>query len=123
MIPMQLFAEVLAIGMAVLIIWLIRKDRLPVSHSLWWLFVSGLIALLGLFPALIDWTAGLVGVSYPPSLLFMLAILALLIKVLLEDLEVSTNRRRLLRLAQKTAILEQEVRELRATVEERDERG
>ena len=70
-----------------------------------------------------DWTAGLVGVSYPPSLLFMLAILALLIKVLLEDLEVSTNRRRLLRLAQKTAILEQEVRELRGAVEEQKRDG
>lgn len=110
---MQVFAEILAVAMVVLILWLIRRDRLPVSHSLWWLAVSGLIALFGLLPGLLDTLARAVGIGYSPSLLFMLAILTLLIKVLLEDLEVSTNRRRLLRLAQKTAILEQEVRELR----------
>ena len=47
----------------------------------------------------------------------MLAILTLLIKVLLEDLELTTNRRRLLRLAQKTAILEEQVRQLRERME------
>lgn len=116
---MALFAEILAIAMVVLILVLIRRDRLPISHSLWWLTVSALIAVFGLFPGLIDKFAGWVGIAYPPSLLFMLAILTLLIKVLLEDLEVSTNRRRLLRLAQKTAMLEEEIRALRRDIEER----
>ena len=113
MIPMQMFAGVLAAAMVVLILWMIRRDRLPVSHSLWWLTVSVMIALFGLMPGLLDSMARMVGISYPPSLLFVLAILTLLIKVLLEDLELTTNRRRLLRLAQKTAILEEEVRALR----------
>lgn len=113
MIPMRIFAATLAVAMVALIVWLIRRDRLPVTQSLWWLSVSALIAVFGLLPDLLDRIARLVGISYSPSLLFTLAILTLLIKVLLEDLEVSTNRRRLLRLAQKTAILEQEVRDLK----------
>lgn len=113
MISMHVFAELLSIAVIVLIVWLIRRDRLPVSHSIWWIAVSVLIAAFGFFPNLLDWLANSVGVTYPPSLLFILAILTLLIKVLIEDLEVSTNRRRLLRLAQKTSILEQEVRRLR----------
>jgi len=112
-ITMQLFAEILALAVIVLIIWLIRRDRLPISHAIWWLSVAVTIAVLGFFPGLIDAVASFVGIRYPPSLLFILAILTLLIKVLLEDLEVSTNRRRLLRLAQKTAILEDELRQLR----------
>lgn len=119
MISLQLFAGGVALAMVSLILWLIRRDRLPVSHSLWWLTVSGLIALFGLMPRLLDALARAVGVAYAPSLLFILAILTLLIKVLLEDLEVTTNRRRLLRLAQRTAILEEEVRKLREQVEER----
>jgi len=117
LIPLQVFAGVLAAAMVVLILWMIRRDRLPVSHSLWWLTVSVMIALLGLMPGLLDGLARMVGIAYPPSLLFVLAILTLLIKVLLEDLELTTNRRRLLRLAQKTAILEEEVRQLRERVE------
>ena len=110
---MQLFAEIVALAVIVLIVWLIRRDRLPISHAIWWLAVAVTVAVFGFFPGLIDALAGIAGISYPPSLLFMLAILTLLIKVLLEDLEVSTNRRRLLRLAQKTAILEEEVRRIR----------
>ena len=117
MIPLQVFAGALAAAMVVLILWMIRRDRLPVSHSLWWLTVSVMIALFGLVPELLDALAGMVGIAYAPSLLFVLAILTLLIKVLLEDLELTTNRRRLLRLAQKTAILEEEVRQLRERVE------
>ena len=115
---MQLFAEILALSVIVLIIWLIRRDRLPISHAIWWLSVAAIIAVLGFFPGLIDTVAGVVGIRYPPSLLFILAILTLLIKVLLEDLEVSTNRRRLLRLAQKTAILEEEIRQLRQRLDD-----
>jgi len=106
------FAGTLALLIAGLIVWLIRRDRLPVRHSLWWLACSVLILVFGLFPGLVDQLAALAGVSYPPSLLFVLAILALLVKLLLEDVEVSTTRRRLLRLAQKSAILEQEIRAL-----------
>ncbi|MBS3746544.1 MAG: DUF2304 domain-containing protein [Wenzhouxiangellaceae bacterium] len=117
---MQLFAEFLALVVIVLIVWLIRRDRLPISHAIWWLAVAAIIALLGFFPNLLDALARAVGISYPPSLLFILAILTLLIKVLLEDLEVSTNRRRLLRLAQKTSILEEEIRQLQRRLDERD---
>lgn len=115
----SLFAEILAVAMVVLILLLIRRDRLPVSHSIWWLTVSALIGVLGLFPQLLDHVAGWVGVAYPPSLLFVLAILTLMIKVLLEDLEVSTNRRRLLRLAQKTAMLEEDLRALKQELDRR----
>src|SRR6056297_2000098 len=118
-IPLQLFAGTLSVAMIVLILWMIRRDRLPVSHAIWWLVVSGLIGLFGLVPGVLDKLARTVGVGYAPSLLFVLAILTLLIKVLMEDLEVSTNRRRLLRLAQKTAMLEEEVRNLRESVEKR----
>lgn len=116
MIPLQVFAGGLGVAMFVLIIWMIRRDRLPVSHSLWWLTVSVLIALFGLMPGLLDTLARMVGIAYAPSLLFVLAILTLLFKVLLEDMELTTNRRRLLRLAQKTAILEAEMRRLKEQV-------
>lgn len=122
MITLQLFAEAVSLAVIVLIVWLIRRDRLPISHAIWWLTVVAIIAVLGFFPNLLDTVARLVGISYSPSLLFTLAILTLLIKVLLEDLEVSTNRRRLLRLAQKTAILEQEVRTMRESIEETREK-
>ncbi len=113
MISLRVFAAVLAIGLVVLVLWLIRRDRLPISHSIWWLSISILIAVFGLLPELLNTLARTVGVDYPPSLLFILGILTLFFKVLIEDLEISTTRRRLLRLAQRTAILEQELNALK----------
>ncbi len=108
-----MFSAALAGAVVVAIFWLLRRDRLPVMHSLWWLVVAGLIAILGFFPGLIDIAAAQVGVDYAPSLLFIVAILVLLIKLLLEDVDVSHDRRRLLRLAQKVALLEEEISRLK----------
>lgn len=118
---LQIFVGFLALAVAVLIVWLIRHERLPVKRSLWWLAVAVVIGIFGFFPQMIDQTAKLVGISYPPALLFTLAILTLLIKLLLEDMEVSTQQRRILRLAQKTAMLEEAIRELREQL--RKQRG
>lgn len=118
MITLQFFAKALSLAVILFIVWLIRRDRLPIRNAIWWLVVAAIIATFGFAPGLIDRLAHLVGIHYAPSLLFILAILTLLIKVLLEDLEVSTNRRRLLRLAQKTAILEEEVRRMRERMDD-----
>ena len=109
---LQFFIGILALAVVILILWLIRHERLPINRSLWWLAVAGVIGLFGLFPQLLDQSARLVGISYPPALLFTVAILTLLIKLLLEDMEVSVQQRRILRLAQKIAVLEDRIREL-----------
>lgn len=110
------FSVSLAAVVVVAIFWLLRRDRLPIMHSLWWLLVAALIALLGIFPRLIDQAAAMVGVAYPPALLFVVAILVLLLKVLLEDVDVSRDRQNLLRLGQKVAILEEELERLKGSV-------
>lgn len=119
----QIFNGLLALAVVVLIFWLIRHERLPVRRSLWWLAIAIAIGAFGLFPQLLDQTASLVGIAYPPALLFTVAILTLLIKLLLEDMEVSAQQRRILRLAQKTAILEDAVRELQEKLKEQRDPG
>ena len=111
------FSAILAGVVVLAIFWLLRRDRLPVMHSVWWLCVAALIGVLGLFPRTIDVAAKWVGVAYSPSLLFITAILVILIKVLLEDVDVSRDRRRLLRLAQKVAMLEERLEKLEPTTQ------
>ncbi|MDA3932755.1 MAG: DUF2304 domain-containing protein [Gammaproteobacteria bacterium] len=107
----------LAVVVAVLMLWLIRRDRLPVSHSLWWLGAAFVILAFGIFPGLIDTIAAFFGVSYAPSIAFIIAILILIIKALLEDLEVSKTRRRQIRMAQKLSILEHRLEQLQQQLE------
>ena len=102
----------LGLALAVLIMVLIRRDRLHVSHCIWWMAVALVVVLLGVFPRLSDYVAAWFNIAYPPSIVFVVAILALLVKALIEDLEISRDRRRLLRLAQKVSIMEARIEEL-----------
>ena len=105
----------LGLFVALMIFLLIRRDRLVVMHSVWWLGIALMIVVLALFPELVDLGAKAVGITYPPSLLFMSAILILVIKLLLSDIDRSHDRRRLLLLAQKVSMLEAKLKEADST--------
>ena len=113
MMSLGFFTVLAALVMVALIFWLLRRDRLPIMHSLWWLGVAALMLVLGFYPGLIDRAAVFVGISYPPSLLFVVGILVLFIKVLLEDVGVSHDRRRMIDLVQKVGMLEEELSRLK----------
>ena len=72
-----------AIGLlvAIVIIVLMRKDRLHASHGLAWVAVAIGFALLGFTPGIIDFVAKALGVAYPPVLALTLAIAILVVKI------------------------------------------
>jgi hypothetical protein len=97
---------VLGLGLAAVIVWLLRRDHLHLSHGLFWLTVAILAATLGLWPSLIDWLASLAGISYPPALLFLTAVIVLLIKTLHTDILNTRIERQVKRLNQRLAMFE-----------------
>lgn len=100
----QLTAAVLGIGLAVVILYLLRRDHLYLRDGLFWIAVAMGSVALGIWPTLIDTIGGVVGVAYPPALLFLVAILVLLVRTLLTDISVTRLRRDLRRLNQKMAM-------------------
>lgn len=108
----SLVTGTIGLGVAVLIIVLIRKDRLHVNHGLGWILVAAIFALVGLYPRIIDITAQTVGVAYPPMLALTVAVAVLVIKILLMDIERSRLEVRNQRLIQRIAMLEAELRSL-----------
>lgn len=103
----------LGIVLAVGILWLVRRDHLHGSYALWWLLIAVGALLIGFFPSLVDWVGVKLGVAYPPMLLAMVAIIAVLLKLLGVDIDVTRRERRVRRLIQKVAILELELHQLR----------
>ena len=112
---MKYYATSVGLGiiLAVGILWLVRRDRMHGSYALWWLLIAAGALLLGFYPRLVDWVGVKLGVAYPPMLLAMVAIIAILLKLLGVDIDVTRRERRLRRLLQKVALLEMELRELR----------
>ena len=89
----------------VLIIVLIRKDRLHAHHGLRWILVALCFVILVLFPGIIDRLAQNIGIGYPPILALTLGISLLVIKILLMDIERSKIEMRNQRLIQRMPAL------------------
>ncbi len=116
----QITTSLIGLLLAASILYLVRRDRLHGPYALWWLTVAAITVLLGVFPKIIDVLAAYTGVSYPPNLLFSLAIGLLLLKMLKADIESSRHERRIRRLGQKMAILAEENLRLQAEIEADD---
>lgn len=114
-----LTSAALGVLLAVGILWLVRGDRLLGSYALWWLSVAIGSLVFGFFPRLIDWLGFKLGVNYPPMLLVLVVIIALLFKLLGIDIDVTRRERRMRRLLQKVAILELEIGTLREQLQAR----
>lgn len=111
MTSFYLTTAVLGLGLAAAIMWLLRRDHLHVSHGLFWLSVAMLAATLGIWPGTIDAIAALTGVSYPPSLLLLIAVIVLLIKALHADILNTRIERQVKRLNQRLSMIDMDLQD------------
>ena len=106
MITYQITSMAIGVGLAAIILFLVRRDHLHGPYAIWWIGAAATVALLGLFPRLFDILALKMGVSYPPVLAIVLGFGLLLLKMLTMDLDRSRQERLIRRLAQRLAMLE-----------------
>lgn len=106
MMTLALTTTILGAGLAAAILYLLRQDRLQLRHGVFWLAMAGSAALLAIWPASIDALARVAGISYPPTLLLLGAVIVLLLKGLLSDIEHTRLQRDVRRLNQRIAMLE-----------------
>jgi len=107
----QILAVVGSGVLLLVVLELVRRRRLQERYSLLWLFSA--IVLLGLstFRDLLEETAELVGISYPPSALFFIAFAFVLVLLLHFSVVVSRLADQSKVLAQRVALLEKRVRD------------
>ena len=110
---LQITTALMGIGLAVLILYLIRRDHLYLMHGLFWVVVAVAAAVLGASPGLIDRLARWTGFSYPPALLLLLACIVLVVKALHADMVNTRIERDVRRLNQRLALLEADLESVR----------
>lgn len=82
----------------------IRKNRLRMENSLFWILFSALLLLLGVFPGIAEGAAGLLGVQSPVNLVYLTIIFLLLVRVFLQDLKTDRLQEKLTDLIQRYGI-------------------
>lgn len=88
-------------------IWIltqIRKSKVKIEDSVFWLLFSLLLVAMSLFPDLVELAADLVGVTSPSNLVFLAIIFILMIKIFRLSLRLSQLESRLQTFAQTYAL-------------------
>jgi len=106
----SIVAAIAAIFLLAVIFELIRSRRLQERYALLWLATGGVILFFALWRGALGQFADLVGIAYPPSALFVLASLFVLVVLLHYSTVISklSDQNRIL--AQRLALLEHELK-------------
>jgi hypothetical protein len=106
MISYRITSAIIGLALFIIIYRLVRRGKLQEKYSVIWFIVGFVIFILGLFPFILDALARLTGITYAPTLLFVIAVGVLLIQNLHLTIAVSKNEIRLKELSQRVAVLQ-----------------
>ena len=109
---LQWFAIVTGILFLLVMIELIRKNRVALKYALLWLFSGLLMILLAIFPRILDRMARLVGIYSPVNALFAVLMCCGLVLMISFSVIMSGNKKAIVRLTQEISLLENRIREL-----------
>jgi hypothetical protein len=112
MIPFRVavVASIAAVVFLIVIFELIRSRRLQERYALLWLITGGVILLLSVWRDALRLVAEQIGIAYPPSALFVVGFLFILVVLLHYSTVISELAERNVRLAQDIALLEERLR-------------
>jgi|Tabmets5t2r1_1033131.scaffolds.fasta_scaffold02414_4 hypothetical protein len=112
MIPFRVavVASIAAIVFLVVIFELIRSRRLQERYALLWLITGGVILILSVWRDALRLVAEQIGIAYPPSALFVVGFLFILVVLLHYSTVISELSERNVRLAQDIALIEERLR-------------
>jgi hypothetical protein len=104
-------AAIAAVGLLIVVFELIRSRRLQERYALLWIATALVTLPLALWRDALDELADLAGVSYPPSLLFMIVSFFIVLLLLHYSTVISQLSEQNVTLAQRLALLEHRLAE------------
>lgn len=102
------------------VVWLVKERRLREKYALLWLCTSAFVIVLTISRRILEVTALAIGIYYPPSLLFLVGVLFLVMVAIGQSVTLSRLSESNHNLAQEMALLRKEVEDLK---EKESERG
>ncbi len=95
----------LSVILLVYILEMVRRRRLREEYSILWLFGSGVILLLSIKQSWLIYLARAVGIAYPPSFLFLIGILFIMLILVHFSMAISKLHQMNKRMAQEIALM------------------
>ncbi len=100
----RLLLVLCSVGAFVFVMKFIRKSRVKIEHTLFWLLVCLLMLLMSVFPQIPFWLAGLLGIESPSNFVFLFLIALLLVSQFFMAMRLSQQEIKLQELVQAVAL-------------------
>ncbi len=120
---LQILAVCLTLPFLFVILRLVRRRKLRAKYSFLWLSVGGALLAFTLVPGLMETLSAKVGILYPPTLLFLGAIMLLLFLSVHFSWELSRLEDRMRTVAEELALARAKVDELEESLAPVELRG
>ena len=95
------------------ILELIRRQKIKEAYALLWLIFGGIFILLSFWKRGLDYFAGIVGIYYPPALLFLILIVAVILILISYSMVISSQNDKIRILTQELALMKREMEKLK----------
>ena len=105
---LNLFVLVVGLTFCGIVFSLLIRKRINEKNTLVWLGSAVLIFILSVNPALLDRAASWLGVEYPPTLLFLLSLIVLMMLNLYQSIQISALHDKMKELSQYIALRDAE---------------
>lgn len=105
----NLYFIILAIIVIIYVFNIVRKKQFSIKESFWWMMASIIMLILAIYPYSIDRIANMLGIAYPPSLLFVLCIIFLLFILFRNSRKIFELQLKVIELGQEVAVLKEKV--------------
>lgn len=108
-LKLQIIVGVLLVISLLVIGNMVRKRKLELKYALVWFLVGGVVLVFDIFPQLLNWLSGLMGVGIPVNTLFFLGFVFSLLIIFSLTVSVSRLSGKVKHMAQEVALLEEKV--------------
>ena len=94
------------------VVEMLRQGRMRERHAIWWLVAGTLALLTGIFPNVLTWAAGVIGVDAPTNLVFFVSTAVLFLVCIQHSSELTTLEDKTRTLAELSVLQEARISEL-----------
>lgn len=90
------------------VLWRIRKSKMQIEDSLFWLFFSAALIILSIFPEIAFWASRKLGFEAPINFVYLVIIFLLIIKQFFMAVKISQMDNQIRILTQRVALNQEE---------------
>jgi len=91
---------------------LIRRQKIKEAYALLWLIFGSIFILLSFWKSGLDYFAGIFGIYYPPALLFLILIVAVILILVSYSAVISSQNDKIRALTQELALMKVQLEKL-----------